>query len=48
VEIDENRNRAADDGERRISSGPVEVWVIPTNEELEIAADTTHTLESVR
>lgn len=31
VELDEELNRAADTGERRISRGPVDVWVIPTN-----------------
>jgi len=37
VVLDEERNRAARADERRISRGPVDVWVIPTNEELEIA-----------
>jgi acetate kinase len=37
VSIDEAANNAASDIERRISSGRVAVWVIPTNEELEIA-----------
>ena len=37
VELDEALNRAARTDERRISRGSVEVWVIPTNEELEIA-----------
>src|SRR5216684_1032218 len=37
VSIDEAANNAASDNERRISSSRVAVWVIPTNEELEIA-----------
>ena len=37
VSIDEAANNAASNDERRISSGRVAVWVIPTNEELEIA-----------
>jgi acetate kinase len=37
VELDEDSNRASRKDERRISRGPVNVWVIPTNEELEIA-----------
>jgi acetate kinase len=37
VTLDEAQNRAGGTGERRISRGPVDVWVIPTNEELEIA-----------
>jgi len=37
VSLDETANTAASKDERRISSGNVEVWVIPTNEELEIA-----------
>jgi len=37
VSIDEAANNAASKEERRISSGRVAVWVIPTNEELEIA-----------
>jgi acetate kinase len=35
-------------GERLLSSGPVEVWVIPTNEELEIAAATEVALRQNR
>jgi len=37
VTLDEAANNAASKDERRISSGSVAVWVIPTNEELEIA-----------
>jgi acetate kinase len=37
IELDEELNRAARTDERRISRGAVAVWVIPTNEELEIA-----------
>lgn len=37
VELDEDLNRAERTDERRISRGAVAVWVIPTNEELEIA-----------
>jgi acetate kinase len=37
VTIDDALNAAERHDDRRISSGPVEVWVIPTNEELEIA-----------
>ena len=37
VKLDEDLNRAERTDERRISRGPVAVWVIPTNEELEIA-----------
>ena len=37
VALDEELNRASRTDERRISRGPVDVWVIPTNEELEIA-----------
>jgi acetate kinase len=40
VELDKAANNAASDIERRISSGRVAVWVIPTNEELEIARAT--------
>jgi acetate kinase len=39
VSLDETANSAASKDERRISSGKVDVWVIPTNEELEIARD---------
>ena len=39
VVIDDSRNRSADRGQRRISAevSRVDVWVIPTNEELQIA-----------
>jgi acetate kinase len=37
IELDEELNRAARNDERRISRGAVAVWVVPTNEELEIA-----------
>jgi acetate kinase len=37
VEVDEELNQAARTDERCISRGQVKVWVIPTNEELEIA-----------
>jgi len=37
IELDEELNRAPRTDERRISRGAVGVWVIPTNEELEIA-----------
>jgi acetate kinase len=40
VSLDETANHAASKEERRISSGSVAVWVIPTNEELEIARAT--------
>jgi len=37
IELDQALNTASSNDERRISRGRVEVWVIPTNEELEIA-----------
>jgi acetate kinase len=40
VILDDAANRAARADERRISAGRVGVWVIPTNEELEIARAT--------
>ena len=40
IQLDDALNRAKSKDERRISSGRVEVWVIPTNEELEIARAT--------
>ena len=40
VALDEAANQASSKEERRISSGSVDVWVIPTNEELEIARAT--------
>ena len=45
VELDEDLNHASRTDERRISRGAVDVWVIPTNEELEIARLTFHELE---
>jgi acetate kinase len=47
VEIDESLNRAARSDERIISSGSVPVFVIPTNEELQIARE-THRLVDAR
>jgi acetate kinase len=46
VELDEEKNRGARTDERRISRGPVDAWVIPTNEELEIARMTFAELQS--
>jgi acetate kinase len=46
VEIDEELNRDTRDDERRISRGPVDVRVIPTNEELEIARMTLQELST--
>ena len=40
IELDDALNRGASNEERRISRGRAEVWVIPTNEELEIARAT--------
>ncbi len=40
IKLDVGLNHAAVTNERRISSGRVEVWVIPTDEELEIAMST--------
>jgi len=37
VELDDAANEASRNDERRISSGKIAVWVIPTNEELEMA-----------
>ncbi len=45
IDIDESLNQEQRSGERRISAGRVAVWVIPTNEELEIARATMRTLE---
>lgn len=44
VALDEAANNAPSKDERRISSGSVGVWVIPTNEELEIARATWEVL----
>jgi len=46
VILDDAANRAQRTDERRISAGRVGVWVIPTNEELEIARATYETLNS--
>src|SRR5258708_37541764 len=40
IEIDESLNRAQRSDERLISRGSVPVFVIPTNEELQIAQET--------
>lgn len=45
IHLDRDLNPAAVSSERRISSGPVDVWVIPTNEELEIATSTALTIQ---
>lgn len=45
VKLDRDLNRAALKSDRRISSGPVEVWVILTNEELEIGTSTALTIQ---
>jgi acetate kinase len=46
VELDEELNRASRTDERRISRGTVDVWVVPTNEEWEIARLTFGALEN--
>jgi acetate kinase len=46
IEVDEELNRAPRTDERCISRGAVKVWVIPTNEELEIARMTFEELSS--
>jgi len=46
VILDDAANRAPRTDERRISTGRVGVWVIPTNEELEIARATYEMLHS--
>ncbi len=46
VALDEGANNAASKDERRISSRSVAVWVIPTNEELEIARGTWDVLST--
>jgi acetate kinase len=46
VVLDDAANRAPRTDERRISTGRVGVWVIPTNEEVEIARATYETLRS--
>ena len=45
VILDDGANRAPRTDERRISAGRVGVWVIPTNEELEIARAAYETLK---
>jgi acetate kinase len=40
IELDQALNDAPGNGERKVNSGPVEVWVIPTNEEMGIARAT--------
>jgi acetate kinase len=40
IDLDPAANRAPAKGERRISRGPVPVFVVPTNEELQIARET--------
>jgi len=45
IQLDRDLNRAAVSSDRRISTGPVEVWVIPTHEELEIATSTALTIQ---
>lgn len=49
IEIDQEANGAATGNEARISTAasPVEVWVIPTNEELLIARDTLRCLHGL-
>ncbi|MBV8547037.1 MAG: acetate/propionate family kinase [Acidobacteria bacterium] len=46
VILDDAANRAPRTDERRISAGRVGVWVIPTNEELEIARSTYEVLSA--
>jgi acetate kinase len=46
VVLDDAANRESRTDERRISTGRVGVWVIPTNEELEIARATYETLSA--
>jgi acetate kinase len=46
IVLDEGLNRASRSDERRISAGAVDVWVIPTNEEWEIARLTFEVLGS--
>ena len=44
VILDDAANRASSTEERRVSTGRIGVWVIPTNEEVEIARATYETL----
>jgi len=46
ITLDERLNREARKDERRISSGRVDVWVIPTDEEMTIARATAETLNA--
>jgi acetate kinase len=46
IEVVETLNQLASDDERCISSGPVQVWVIATNEELEMARAVERLLSS--
>jgi acetate kinase len=48
ITLNEERNRDSSTVDRLISSGAVEVWVIPTNEELEIARLTSATLNDLQ
>lgn len=48
IELDDERNRAAQSGDWRINRGAVDVWVVPTNEEMEIARQAYETLTSAR
>jgi acetate kinase len=47
IQIDESLNRAARSDERIISGGSVPVFVIPTNEELQIARETLRLVDSL-
>jgi len=47
IQLDDALNRATSKEDRRISNGSVEVWVIPTNEELEIARAVKSALASL-
>ncbi|MEN3188611.1 MAG: acetate/propionate family kinase [Atribacterota bacterium] len=40
IEIDQEKNRSAIGKERQIGKGRVEIWVVPTNEELMVARET--------
>ena len=44
ITLDERRNAEPRQDERRISAGPIEVWVIPTDEEVTIARATAEIL----
>jgi acetate kinase len=49
VELDEARNTIATGTESRVSTGTsrVEVWVVPTDEELLIARDTVRVVQGL-